>query len=321
MNSKLLKFLERVYGVSKHTYKSNYAFFSPFVSHRKPKLEINLEPDHEGNHTWHCWVSDKGGKTISSLLRATNKGNTVFSELNKILEVSDREVSKKRILQYSGSNIVDPEDDEEIVTLPEGYKPLIGKLSYEGKNAVRYLAKRGLTAHDIKSFKIGYCETGEYKQRIVIPSYTDDGKLNYFVTRKYYEGESKYKNADTSKDIIYFEYRINWNLPLVLCEGPFDALAIKHNVVPLLGKTINQTLKKNILRKLNNKLYICLDDDAINNAYEIAKTFFDEGIEVYVTKLKTEDASDLGYEKVWEHITNAEPFNFYNMVAHQLRNV
>ena len=53
----------------------------------------------------------------------------------------------------------------------------------------------------------------------------------------------KYRNPETSRDIVPFELFINWELPLVLCEGPFDAIAIKRNAIPLLGKNIQSNLK------------------------------------------------------------------------------
>ena len=36
-----------------------------------------------------------------------------------------------------------------------------------------------------------------------------------------------YKNPEASKNIIFFENLINWNAPIILCEGVFDAMAIR----------------------------------------------------------------------------------------------
>jgi hypothetical protein len=35
---------------------------------------------------------------------------------------------------------------------------------------------------------------------------------------------------------------INWNFPLILVEGMFDAITVNFNGVPLLGKTISKKL-------------------------------------------------------------------------------
>ena len=51
-NLKLLQLLESVLGKGKSTSGGNITFFSPFVSHYKPKLEIRSIPDEHGNYTW-----------------------------------------------------------------------------------------------------------------------------------------------------------------------------------------------------------------------------------------------------------------------------
>ena len=50
MEEKLLSLLETVLGKSKKTSGDNYAFFSPFVNHYKPKLEINIKLNSNGNN-------------------------------------------------------------------------------------------------------------------------------------------------------------------------------------------------------------------------------------------------------------------------------
>ena len=45
---------------------------------------------------------------------------------------------------------------------------------------------------------------------IIIPSYNEDGILNYFVSRAFYDSNYKHKNPNVSKDIIGFDMIINW---------------------------------------------------------------------------------------------------------------
>ena len=68
-NIKLLQLLESILGKGKSTSGDNVAFFSPFTSHYKPKLEINLKTTSEGQNPWHCWISDKKGRSIASLFK------------------------------------------------------------------------------------------------------------------------------------------------------------------------------------------------------------------------------------------------------------
>ena len=45
-----------------------------------------------------------------------------------------------------------------------------------------------------------------YDNRIIIPSYDSDGKLNYFVGRDIDNSKLKYKNPPVSKDVIDLNY-------------------------------------------------------------------------------------------------------------------
>ena len=107
---------------------------------------------------------------------------------------------------------------------------------------------------------------------IIIPSYDANGNLNYFTGRSFEkEPYIKYRNPEASREIIPFELFINFDLPLVLCEGPFDAIAIKRNAIPLLGKNIQDSLMKKIVQSTVEKIYIALDTDAMKQAHKICK--------------------------------------------------
>ena len=58
---------------------------------------------------------------------------------------------------------------------------------------------------------------------------------------------------------------INWSQPIILCEGAFDAIAIKRNAIPLFGKIIQPVLQRKIIEKRVRDIYICLDADALRN--------------------------------------------------------
>ena len=156
---------------------------------------------------------------------------------------------------------------------------------------------RGIGIHDILRYRIGYCRKGLYHGKIIIPSYDANGSLNYFVARAYYDEDVyKHKNPPTSKDIIGFELHINWNLPIILVEGAFDAITIKRNVIPLFGKTISNTLKRRIVEKGVKEIYICLDKDAKKQALETASYFMNNGLDVYFVDLTSKDPNELGFE-------------------------
>jgi len=302
-NLKLLQLLESVLGKGKQTSGNNIAFFSPFVSHYKPKLEIDLNTTSEGQNAWHCWISDKKGRSIHSLFKQLKLSKEKFDKLSRIIEVTKYRNNSVEKIEYS-------------LELPTEYQPLwIKKNTPDYRNAIHYLKNRGINIFDIIRYRIGYADAGQYSGKIIIPSYDINGQLNYFVSRAYYINDPhKHKNPQISKDIIGFEMLINWNEPIVLCEGAFDAITIKRNAIPLFGKLIQPTLQKKIIQEHVTDIYICLDPDAITNAINIAEKFMAEGLNVYFIELNDLDPNELGYKKITEQIQDTYKFSFERMM-------
>ena len=276
-------FLETLLGKSKHTTDSNIAFTCPFCNHHKPKLEINIDSQH-----WHCWVCNTAGRKLTTLLRKLNVSRDKISRLSELLDEQPYYTKK------TPTNV-------QQVELPAEFKPLwkINDISPEFRNAVMYLRRRGITISDILRYRIGYCETGQYGKKIIIPSYDADGNLNYFVSRAYYSSDNiKHKNPRVSKDIIGFELHINWQLPIVLVEGAFDAIAVRRNAIPLFGKTISNALKHAVIKNNVKDIYVCLDRDARVQAISTVEYFLSNGINVYFVDMNEKDPSELGFEKI-----------------------
>ena len=302
-NLKLLQLLESVLGKGKQTSGDNIAFFSPFVSHYKPKLEVNLNTTSEGQNPWHCWISDKKGRSILTLFKQLKVPRQTFEKLNKLIEITKYRNTETKQEEYT-------------IKLPDEYKPLwITKNTPDYRNAIHYLKHRGVSIFDIIKYRIGYAENGQYSGKIIIPSYDADGQLNYFVSRAFYKHDTqKHKNPQVSKDIIGFEMLINWTEPIILCEGSFNAITIKRNAIPLFGKIIQPMLQKKIIEERVKDVYICLDNDAIRNALKIAERFMAEGLNVYFIELKDKDPNELGYKYITKQIQDTYKFSFERLM-------
>ena len=208
INNKLIQIIESVIGKGKVTNKGNIAHHCPFCHSPRKKMEIQTITNDKGENPWHCWVCNKSGKKLSSLFKALKVSREKISELYKVLNVQPK---------YNANQIDSAFRSTTAIDLPKEYIPLVSiSDSIEYKNAIHYLrAKRKITLSEIVKYNIGYCETGEYSKKIIIPSYDEFGKLNYFVGRAYYDAESfKHKNPDVSKNCVGFELFINWSLPL-----------------------------------------------------------------------------------------------------------
>ena len=133
--NKLVSLLERALNSrgKKLTKANEYMFYSPFVNHYKPKLQINVS-----TQKWHCWVSNNGGHSIYSLFKKLNVGRELYGELKDIFFVPEtKDVEKK-----------------EVVILPKEFIPLwrSNRSLYRG-HALKFLKDRGFDNYDIKKYK------------------------------------------------------------------------------------------------------------------------------------------------------------------------
>jgi len=294
----LLRFLSKVLNSEYHTTDNfQFKFFSPFVVHRKKKLGVNLNRKDKKFGWWHCWISDEKGRNLFSLLKHTNK----YEYANEL-----KEILKSLNISY----VSQVESTKKIITLPREFIPLSEKpkLIYpEYKRALIYAKKRNITFNDIYKHNIGYCSEGKYNGYLIIPSYDEDFKLNYFTGRSYHDYINlKHKNPTISKDTIIFDYLINWNEEINLCEAIFDAIAIKINAIPLLGKSMSKKLFLKILKKRPPKINIILDLDANNEALFIANELIKNNINTNIIKLQNKDPSETGYTEMFKKINTLE---------------
>jgi hypothetical protein len=303
VNELLVNLVNNVLGESKRTARGNQSYHCPFCNHHKPKLEVNFTENKQGHNPWNCWVCGKKGKTVHSLFKQLKASPEIISQLKPLVK--------------SGA-FVNETVSYDVLELPKEFKPFDNSIT--SRHALAYLKKRNITQTDILKYNMGYCEYGRYAKMVVIPSYDSTGKLNYFTARSFEKDPYiKYRNPETSRDIIPFELFINWDLPIILCEGPFDAMAIKRNAIPLFGKNTQPSLMKKIVSSKVQKIYIALDNDAIEKALEFCETLLNEGKEVYLVELKGKDPSEMGFEHFTKLIQNTTPLTHYKLMEHKLQ--
>ena len=301
-NLELVTLLEKVLGKSYQLKNGEHAYFCNFCNHHKKKLQVNVE-----TQKWHCWTCNAGGHKISQLLRKLGAPKTLIKEA---LQLVDEYVSYEQ----------DKTETIHNVSLPNEYKPLwIPTDDPIYKNAIYYLKTRRITTREIIRYSIGYCDRGPYSNRIIIPSYDEDGKLNYFIARDMFPNSKfKYKNPPMSKDTVAFELFINYNLPLIFCEGVFDAISIRKNAVPLLGKFPSKSLVMKLVKKKVKKIYIALDNDARKDAIKLTQFLMDSGIETYLLEMREKDPSELGFTDFWDLVDRTTQTRFSDIIKGKL---
>ena len=306
VNQLLVTLVNSVMGSGKATARNNYAYHCPFCHHHKPKMEVNLTENREGKNPWHCWACDVRGTTIYSLFKQLKADVSKFTELKSLVKTS-KSIKETQVVSS--------------VSLPNEYISLnnVDISGIMARHALAYLNNRHVSKYDIIKYNIGYCKEGLYKNMIIIPTYDADGRLNYFTARSFEkEPYVKYRNPSASRDVVPNEHLINWNVPVILCEGLFDAIAIKRNAIPLLGKNIQSSLMKKIVTSVVDKIYIALDRDAIKQALKFCERLMAEGKEVYLVDMQDKDPSEMGFENFTKLIQTTLPLTYYDLMEQKL---
>jgi DNA primase len=299
----LISLLSEILGDYKPFSNGEIYFACPFCHHHSKKLAVNIS-----KKMWHCWICNVRGKSLLSLFK---KLDATTHQLHRLKSL----VSEQDIRDYK-SDVAEVQ-----LRLPPEYHPLwVPKQTHAYKNALTYLKQRNITGIDIIRYGIGYCESGEYANRIIVPSYNSKHELNYFISRAIYDTKYKYKNPRVSKNIIAFENQINWKLsPIVLCEGIFDAMAIRVNAIPLLGKSLSSAVLSGLIQHRVPLVYVVLDSDATTAAMDIELKLTQYGIQTKRIVLDGKDPSEAGFVKTWHDIdTSATTTDFKEYIQQKL---
>ena len=242
----------------------------------------------------------------------------VYRSLLKQLKISGPQAQE--VLQYIKKGEQVEYQIEKAIELPKEFQPLYlaPTTSFSANIARKYLYDRGITDNDILKHNIGYCIAGEFSDRIIIPSYDQNNQLNFYVARSFNRSYAKYKNPEASKDIIVFENLINWNQPIIICEGVFDAMAIRRNAIPILGKNISKSLLKKIVTSKVKEIYIALDRDALKKAVKFCEQFISMGKKVYLVDMDEKDPSEMGFENFTNLIQNTYPLTTYGLMSKKI---
>lgn len=290
MSELIVEILEGILGEPKNHYenKGQISFDCPVCSHEIKGLDKgdgkgNLEVNY-GYHVYKCWACSETHETQGTIYKLIrNYGSK--SDLKKYRLVNPNIELKKK-------------EKKEIKGLPKEFIPLSEECnSLEYKKALEYLTKRNIDMDTIEKYNIGYCEKGDYSNRIVFPSYDIHNDVNYYLGRSYEKyTKLKYKNPEIPKtEIIFNEGKVNWDSNIFIVEGVFDHIVVP-NSIPMLGKVISDDLFTKLVSKAECKVIILLDSDAYTDAIKLYKKLNSTKLfgRVFIIKLpKGYDISDV----------------------------
>lgn len=307
-----INLFQNIFGKYQTSSKNEFLFFCPEHDHHKKKFSVNFQ-----KNVAKCWFC---GNKFGSLKQVVKKYGT-FADVQEWKQINGITDFSEHYSIFSENKNSEP---KERIVLPKEYICLANKSSIKGStSALQYLKDRNITKKDVYEYKIGFCEDGEYGERVIFPSFDLSGRINYFVGRTYNKKVTfeKYKNPAFDSNIIFNELLLDWRKTIVLVEGVFDAVKCK-NSVPLLGSSLSEDSA--LFRKLietSDDVIIALDEDAWQKQEEMAHLFYSYDIKPYLVTGLQKDFGEMSKEDVSEKIRDAEEYSFKSVIRQKLRRV
>jgi len=258
-----------------------FLFACPKCSHHKRKLSVNIE-----QNVFKCWICEYSGRDLTRLVQRYGARSDKLEWASLTNQTNVESLAEKIFGEKK--------EARQSLELPKEYVSLCNKaLPRTAIYALNYLASRGTTRADIVKWKIGFCSSGDFEGRLIIPSFDSSGDLDFFVGRAYDGNWIKYRNSTSSKDIIFNELFVDFESDIILVEGVFDAIKSGENSIPLLGCSLRESSRLfTEIVKNQPVVYLALDNDAEKQSMRIIDSLLK--YDVVVKKIDISPYSDVG---------------------------
>ncbi len=206
---------------------SDFLITCPFHDDASPSLEV-----HKRTGVFYCFGCKESGSFVKLLAEIENipladakrimmkvdNADSVLSDIGAMLE--DLGEEEKELKYYS------------IKAFHKKYKPLA-----ENKSGLGYVVNRGIERDEAAWFDLRWSgETGKWRDRVIIPIYTEAGKLLTYAgrtIRKDVKPKTRKIKGRSPRSSLYglwelIRYYGNIKFPyLIVVEGEFDALYLQ----------------------------------------------------------------------------------------------
>jgi hypothetical protein len=260
----------------------------PFCKEAK-KLKMNIRLDSD---LWHCWVCNNKGRSLGRLIKEKNP-----SRVPEYFEKFAKNFTYNSYLELAAT--IEP------VTLPDGFTLLMQNLNHpEARSVYHYAKRRGITDDMLWKFRAGYSDEWQFRRRLIIPSFDEDGTLNYWTSRTIDEDNKyKYINAKANKRAVIFnEIDLSYDDRIYLVEGPLDLIkCYKLNATCLLGSSLSEnSVLFYKLAMYCDDIVLCLDADARAKQNNIAELFlsYDKTVSWVDPPAEGQDWGDISPDEV-----------------------
>jgi len=291
------KLLEQVLGSPKRAGGDELVYHCPFCQDRvgdsssKPKLHVNLD-----KQMVHCFRCEYKKATLLPLLLdlGINRKDINLQKLKSKSHTRGSTLADTVDMTLKKEDGINP--NLYMISLPEGYKPLVGAGSWFARRAISYLNKRGITNELIEKHRIGYTMEGKYSKMIIFPVIYR-GSVVYFTTRGVGSDTRVLNPSEDECPLGKSHWLFNYDEAckhdtVIVVESVIDAMTVGENAVGLLGKAISNKQFSLLSKCSASRITIMLDDDAHNDTYKVSHRFM--GIkEVSIVLLEGGDPNKL----------------------------
>lgn len=169
--------------------------------------------------------------------------------------------------------------------LPEQYAGLamVGAVKGSATEIIarQYLTGRGVVARDVQQYRIGYCSSGLFNDRVVVPV-VENGELVFFVARLFRGKGLKYRYPTVAQaggrgpsDVLFNLDGVKGRPRVRIVEGVFDAMAEVRRgeaAVAMLGMGLSLTqVAKLAMAGCREAVVECDNDAPLREIEKIAR--------------------------------------------------
>ena len=169
--------------------------------------------------------------------------------------------------------------------LPEPHFNPDAKVTTLASQVFKYLEGRGVDAVTAGFLGLGYGTQGKWAGRVIFPFYHTDGRLAGWQGRATDDHPAKSlttKEEDlpgalgASTGAVYGLERIRKGAPVVVTEGPFDALSVScvQPAVAILGSKLHPAQVRRIMREGPSEIIVAFDADKPKSALKACATIW-----------------------------------------------
>ena len=316
----------------------------PFCGETRKKLYISP------NGKFICFVCGTKGNSVTSFVMQLEKipyreakdllKDQDYREAPQVVQTTDNSLfSALSLMQGKQEPVYNYQEEKHCPPYPTNTK-FIKDLNYsqlirDAIPYIKYLDHRGITAHDVIDYNIGFTDYGEIKrpnksplvlkQSIVFTTYNRQHEPIYWNTRsieadpyiKSFNALSQ-ENEYSKKDTVFNLNRVDKDRIAVVCEGVFNAITCTQDQyvgLATFGKAVTKEQLELIVKAQPKAIYLFLDNDALKQSLDLPKRIksIDSTIPIrYVLNPYGKmDANDLGKQKTKELLDKVSPTSLY----------